>query len=163
VGIGRGSELFPLPDRAASYGVIVAPGVHVNTAQAYRDLSPRLTSESQQNKIFSFQTQTWDPGHEAAGNDFEPVVFQQHPALASLKKRLMRAGASAAMMTGSGSAVFGLFGTREDAARAAGKLGKASAFPISLVSRVRYREMWRRALEEHATGSLWPPQSRYAR
>jgi len=98
-----------------------------------------------------------------AGNDFEAVVFQQHPALAALKRRLMRAGASAAMMTGSGSALFGLFRTKEEAARAAGSLGKAGAFPISLVSRVRYREMWRRALEEHATGSLWPPQSRYAR
>src|ERR1035441_894487 len=60
VGIGRGSELFPLPDAPAQRGILVAPGIHVNTAQAYRDLSPRLTTELQQNKIFSFQSVTWD-------------------------------------------------------------------------------------------------------
>ncbi len=42
VGVGRGTELFPLPDAAAWPGLLVAPEVHVNTAQAYRDLSARL-------------------------------------------------------------------------------------------------------------------------
>src|SRR5437016_3402070 len=93
VGIGRGTELFPLPDAIAGPGVLVAPDVHVNTAQAYRDLSPRLTSESQQNKIFAFQSLTWDPNLGLAANDFEAVVFEQHRGLAALKKRLVRAGA----------------------------------------------------------------------
>ena len=163
VGIGRGGELFPLPDVPSLPGLVVAPDFHVNTAQAYRELSPRLTTESQQNKIDSFQTQTWAPGCAAAGNDFEAVVFQQHPALGVLKKRLVRAGASAAMMTGSGSALFGLFRTREEASRAVKSLGKVKTFPISMVSRARYRSMWRRALEQHITGRLWPPQSRYVR
>ena len=68
VGIGRGTELFPLPDMRAQHGLVVAPGIHVNTAQAYRDLSPRLTTELQQNKIFSFQSLTWDPGSLARGS-----------------------------------------------------------------------------------------------
>src|ERR1035441_7853801 len=89
VGIGRGSELFPLPDTPARRGILVAPGIHVNTAQAYRDLSPRLTTELQQNKIVSFQSVTWDTGSLAsARNDFETVVFEQHRKLATLKKRL---------------------------------------------------------------------------
>ncbi|MCU1236924.1 MAG: 4-diphosphocytidyl-2-C-methyl-D-erythritol kinase, partial [Candidatus Solibacter sp.] len=66
VGIGRGAELFPLPDSPSQPGLLIAPAIHVNTAQAYRDLSPRLTggltTELQQNKIFSFQSLTWDPG-----------------------------------------------------------------------------------------------------
>src|SRR4051794_15623347 len=104
VGIGRGTELYPLPDSPRREGIIVAPGVHVNTAQAYRDLSPRLTTELQQNKIDSFQTLTWDTTSLAsARNDFESVVFEQHPKLAGLKKQLVRAGASAALMSGSGS------------------------------------------------------------
>src|SRR5205807_1564122 len=105
----------------------------------------RLTTESQENKIFSFQTQTWGPECRPGENDFEAVVFEQHPALGVLKKKLMRAGASAAMMTGSGSALFGLFRTREGAARAIESLGKAAhpALPVSLVSRARYRQMWR--------------------
>jgi 4-diphosphocytidyl-2-C-methyl-D-erythritol kinase len=137
--------------------------VHVNTAQAYRDLSPRLTSESQQNKIFSFQSHTWDLADEAAaGNDFEIVVFEQHPRLGALKKKLMRVGASAAMMTGSGSAVFGLFNSTGEVSRAIQLLGnKETTFRISLIHRALYRSMWWRALEEHITRKTWPPRSRY--
>lgn len=163
-GIGRGTELFPLPDRPAQPGLVVAPGVHVSTADAYRRLSASLTTESQQNKMFSFQSQMWEPGgSEPAANDFEAVAFEQYRHLAALKKRLVRAGASMAMMTGSGSALFGLFRTREEVSRAVGQLGKEKVFRILLVSRPRYRWMWWRALEEHVTERIWPPQSRYAR
>jgi 4-diphosphocytidyl-2-C-methyl-D-erythritol kinase len=158
VGIGRGTELFPLPDAVARPGLLVAPEVHVNTAQAYRDLSPRLTTESQQNKIFSFQAHTWDLNSLAA-NDFEAVVFERHRALGVLKKRLVRAGADVAMMTGSGSALFGLFADRAGVSRALESVGEVRAFRISLVSGVRYRSMWRRALREHIKPNIWPPQS----
>ena len=162
-GIGRGSELFPLPDAPARQGILVAPGIHVNTAQAYRDLSPRLTTESQQNKIVSFQSVTRDTGSLAsARNDFETVVFEQHRKLATLKKRLVRAGATVALMTGSGSALFGLFADRNGVSRAIELLGEVQTFPISLVSRAQYRALWRRALKEHTTPGLWPLQSRYS-
>jgi 4-diphosphocytidyl-2-C-methyl-D-erythritol kinase len=167
VGIGRGTELFPLPDGPAQRGIVVAPGVHVNTAQAYRDLSPRLTTESQQNKIFSFQWHSWELVGEGsarpAENDFEAVVFGQHRRLATLKKRLIRAGASVAMMTGSGSALFGLFGAGDGISRALEMLREENPFRISLVSRARYRSLWWRALEPHVNQRLWPPQSQYAR
>ncbi|MEO8369064.1 MAG: 4-(cytidine 5'-diphospho)-2-C-methyl-D-erythritol kinase [Candidatus Solibacter sp.] len=167
VGIGRGTELFPLPDSPHREGLIVAPGVHVNTAQAYRDLSPRLTTELQQNKIFSFQAVTWDATWDSASlssarNDFESVVFEQHPKLARLKKQLERAGATAALMSGSGSALFGLFSDCNGINRATELLGDTQTFPISLVGRARYRAMWRRALKEHTTPGLWPPQSLYS-
>jgi len=163
-GIGRGTELFPLPDGAPKTGLLVAPGIHVSTVDAYRRLSPRLTSESEQNKIFSFQSQVWGRGDsQAAENDFETVVFEQHRRLAALKRKLLQGGAETAMLTGSGSAVFGLFPTSEQARRALKSLGKEEVFRISLVSRARYRSIWHRALEEHITGSIWPLQSRYAR
>jgi 4-diphosphocytidyl-2-C-methyl-D-erythritol kinase len=163
-GIGRGTELFPLPDVAARYGLLVAPGIHVNTAQAYRDLSPRLTTGLQRNKMVSFQSLTWGAGSLAGcGNDFEDVVFEQHPALAAIRKRLVRAGASPARMTGSGSAIFGLFENREAVRRAIGFVLETVSFPISLVSRARYRSMWRRSLAEHIRPEIWPPQSRYSR
>jgi 4-diphosphocytidyl-2-C-methyl-D-erythritol kinase len=164
VGIGRGTELFPLPDGPAQNALVVAPGVHVSTPQAYRDLSPRLTSESQQNKIFSFQSQVWSRGVESLPrNDFEEVVFPQHPSLAAIKKRLLRSGASVALMTGSGSALFGLYPDRNRISVALQSWGAEKAFPVSLVTRPRYRRMWWRALEQHITGRTWPPQSRYAR
>ena len=163
VGIGRGSEVFPLPDAPAQQGILVAPGIHVDTARAYRDLSPRLTTELQQNKIVSFQSVTWDTGSLASvRNDFESVVFEQHRKLATLKKRLVRAGATVALMTGSGSALFGLFPDGNRISRARELLGEVQTFPISLVGRARYRALWRRALKEHTTPGLWPLQSRYS-
>ena len=162
-GIGRGTELFPLPDMPPKQGVLVAPGLHVNTAQAYRDLSPHLTTELQQNKMVSFQSVAWDTRSLAsARNDFEAVVFEQHRKLATLKKRLVRAGATAALMTGSGSALFGLFPDRNGISRARELLGAVQTFPIWLVGRARYRALWRRALKEHTTPGLWPLQSRYS-
>ncbi len=166
VGIGRGSELFPLPDARAKNGLLVAPGIHVNTAQAYRDLSPRLTTELQQNKIFSFQSLTQsltsDMGSLAgARNDFEAVVFEQHPKLATLKRRLVRAGATPAMMSGSGSALFGLFRDRNAIFDAIEAMGEEKTFRISLVGRARYRAMWRRAMSEYTNSAVWPPQSVY--
>ncbi len=170
-GVGRGTELFPLPDSGARTGVLVAPPVHVSSADAYRSLSPRLTMESQQNKMVSFQSAVWTLGRALTGtgdlaagsNDFEIVVFEQHPQLKALKQRLLRLGARPAMMTGSGSAVFGLFATGAQAARAIERIKEDRVFPIRFVSRKQYRAAWRRRLREHVNQSLWPPQSQYAR
>jgi 4-diphosphocytidyl-2-C-methyl-D-erythritol kinase len=168
VGIGRGSELFPLPDGPPRAGLLVAPPVHVSTADAYRWLNPRLTVELQESKIFSFQSRVWDRGvPEDLCNDFEAVVFEQHRQLADLKRRLVLTGASPVLMSGSGSAIFGLFRGRAAArdALAAGKnpLPNERVFPFSLVSRARYRSLWWRALNEHIDQRTWPPRSRYAR
>jgi 4-diphosphocytidyl-2-C-methyl-D-erythritol kinase len=161
-GIGRGSEVFPLPDAPPRRGLLVAPPVHVSTPQAYSDLSPRLTTEFAQNKIFSFQSLASGGGVSAA-NDFEAVVFERHPRLALLKKRLVRAGAGDALMTGSGSALFGLFADRDGVSRALDQLRDEQVFRFSLVSRARYRRMWWQALESHMQPNSWPPESRYAR
>ena len=162
VGIGRGTELFPLPDGRPFAGLLVAPGLHVSTPAAYRALSPSLTSESQQNKIVSFQSQAWEvAGSGTPVNDFETVVLKQHEALAELKHRLAKCGAVQAMMTGSGSAVFGLFPSVALAAAALRSFGKENAVRISLVTRARYRSLWWRALAEHSSGKIWPPQTRY--
>ena len=164
VGIGRGTELFPLPDAPSRPGVLAVSDIHVSTAEAYRLLNSRLTSESEQNKIFSFQSLASAGGVSETGcNDFEAVVMEQYPRLALLKRRLERAGAAPALMSGSGSAVFGLFRTREQAFRARNALSGEKAIAISLVNRARYRAMWWRAVREHIDQKLWPPRSRYVR
>jgi len=167
VALGRGTELYPLPDSPACRGLLIAPSLPVSTAAAYRRLAPRLTTESQQNKIVSFQSQAWAEfgrGSPAQGvNDFETVVFEEFPQLARLKRRLVKLGANPAMMTGSGSALFGLFRTREQVTRAAKSFDDESVFPISLVSRARYRSLWWRTLRPHIEEKLWPPLSRSGR
>jgi 4-diphosphocytidyl-2-C-methyl-D-erythritol kinase len=161
-GIGRGTELFPLPDVRPLPGVIVAPHIHVSTAEAYRALSPRLTTESEENKIFSFQSHAWDAVVPSAfHNDFEAVVFEREPCLAALKRKLEAAGARPAMMSGSGSSLFGLFRDRDAVRRALGRFGEEKVFAISLVSRARYRSLWWRALAPHGVErAVWPPRSR---
>jgi 4-diphosphocytidyl-2-C-methyl-D-erythritol kinase len=175
VAVGRGTELYPLPDGPPRAGVVVAPEVHVSTSDAYRRLSAELTSESQQNKIVSFQSQAWQGSVGGAGkgvptsgeNDFESVVFRQHPALKAIKRRLEKLGARPAMMSGSGSAVFGLFQGREQVQRALPLVREAfreeRVFPITLVSRAKYRSEWWKRLRSHTRENQWPPQSRYAR
>jgi 4-diphosphocytidyl-2-C-methyl-D-erythritol kinase len=162
-GIGRGSELYPLPDLPELHGLLLTPGIHVSTPHAYRSLKRgRLTTELLQNKIDSFLAHVWSRSLAGGSNDFEEAVFRAIPRLASLKRKLIKAGASPAMMSGSGSALFGIFGARDLARRALDKLGEP-AVPITLVSRSRYQALWRRWLATHRIQSKWPLRSRYAR
>jgi len=119
VGLGRGEEVYPLADQPRRRLVLVAPEIFVSTAEAYRSLRKsraRLTAAERQLIINGFQVNivaseesgTLDPA-KLPINDFESVVFQQFPALKEWKNRLLEAGASVAMMSGSGSAVFGVF------------------------------------------------------
>jgi hypothetical protein len=69
-------------------------------------------------------------------------------------------------MTGSGSAIFAIFGSRPERDRAEAVLkGKYLVMPASLVGREAYRRLWRRQLSRHLGGdeNLWPLQSRYAK
>jgi 4-diphosphocytidyl-2-C-methyl-D-erythritol kinase len=169
LGLGRGTELYPLPERPAEPLILVAPAIHVSTAEAYAALGRRLTSDVEQNMIDSFQSRVWLGGAGSStvgpravlGNDFEGVVFDRHPELRTLKRKLLRLGARAAMMTGSGSALFGIFDSREDAARVLPSFGREQAFTVSMVSRARYRAMWARQMAAHCVGRIWPLRSRY--
>jgi 4-diphosphocytidyl-2-C-methyl-D-erythritol kinase len=80
-----------------------------------------------------------------------------------IKRKLARLGASPAMMSGSGSALFGLFGSSDDAARAARAFVDERVFRISLVSRRRYQAVWLGQLKDHVVANVWPPQSRYSK
>jgi 4-diphosphocytidyl-2-C-methyl-D-erythritol kinase len=167
VGLGRGTELYPLPDGPAAFGVVAAPGIHVSTAEAYRDLArPELTSDAAQSIISVFQSSVWDQGRspsESLGcNDFEAVVFKRYPRLKALKRQLERLGAAPAMLSGSGSALFGVFRDRGQARRARELLGKEQALPIRFVTRASYRARWWREMGVHLAEKVWPPQSRYA-
>jgi 4-diphosphocytidyl-2-C-methyl-D-erythritol kinase len=166
LGLGRGEELYPLPDLPATRGLLVVPNVHSSTAEAYRDLSPTLTSIRLQNKLVSFQGEVWRAAVDEVSvdeNDFEEVVFARHPELKRIKQRLCRLGAKPAAMTGSGSAIFGIFADSEKLNRARKSFPETTVFPISFLSRAQYRSAWRqalgRALDLHAQGNLWPPQS----
>src|SRR5262249_40667438 len=125
VGVGRGTELYPLPDGPGRPALLVAPGIHVSTADAYTALHRKLTIELPSSIINSFQAFTWrveclSPEFDSGcHNDFETAVFEQHPQLQRIKEKLLKLGARPALMSGSGSTIFGVFGDRLQRDRAA--------------------------------------------
>ncbi len=143
--MGRGEELYPLEDVRSRHVLVVSPDVHVSTADAYRALSARLTPESIHPKLLGFQAGLWRG--ETGANDFEEVVFEQHPRLKAIRNRLLRAGAATARMTGSGSSVFGVFPGKPELEAAVGLFRTERVFRVRFVTRAAYREMWRRRLE----------------
>jgi 4-diphosphocytidyl-2C-methyl-D-erythritol kinase len=101
-----------------------------------------------------------------SSNDFQPAIVEQHPQLKALPGRLKRFGAQHALMTGSGSAFFAVFGSREARDQALQRWRRdrrnAPAAAAEIVSQRRYQALWRRQLGDHVTGEpVWPPQSRY--
>ncbi len=100
---------------------------------------------------------------EFCSNDFEAAVFRQYPRLGVIKRKLKQFGARPALMSGSGSSVYGVFGSAEKVQQAQAAFPGEKVFPISFVSRARYYAAWRQQLSEHIQGREWPPHSRYAR
>jgi 4-diphosphocytidyl-2-C-methyl-D-erythritol kinase len=151
LGLGRGAELYPLPDLPPSPLVIVASGIHVSTAEAYRALNRTLTIDSSSPILREFQTIAWALDGSRLDqlpltNDFEEAVFGTHPALAGYIRKLRRLGARPALMTGSGSALFGVFASAAKATAAAAAFPDGTAQVARFVSRNRYRTAWMRAL-----------------
>jgi 4-diphosphocytidyl-2-C-methyl-D-erythritol kinase len=172
VGLGRGTELYPLPDIASKPAVLITPGTHVSTKEAYAQLGRELTIDPFAPTMNSFQSVAWrianaSPAEDSGGiNDFESVVFGVHPQLKSIKGKLLKLGARPALMSGSGSSLFGIFPSRELRDRAVESFRKDFAkdkvYSITLVSRSRYRALWRRQLAAPMDSKVWPPQDRYA-
>jgi 4-diphosphocytidyl-2-C-methyl-D-erythritol kinase len=79
-------------------------------------------------------------------NDFERVVFPKHPDLRDVKRVLEREGARYASLSGSGSALYGLFASAEAAANAAAKLNK-SGIPAQATTTLTRAEYWQRMFE----------------
>ena len=111
------------------YGVLVCPKIHVNTAWAYAawDAENPLFSLTEGGKAGRNNRSSYQCFYGM--NDFESVVFAANPELAELKALLIQEGADMAGMSGSGSALFGLFREQKRAAQAAESLRKAEGSP----------------------------------
>ncbi len=114
LGLGRGDDIYPLADLPTVHVVILRPGFGVATADAYSwfDEESRRIKEPAPRPYPA----GWPPWAATLRNDLEAPVVRHHPAIARIRQSLLDSGANFAAMSGSGSAVFGLF-DRADAAR----------------------------------------------
>ncbi len=184
LGVGRGEQVYPLPDFPATACVLVTPEIGVSTPKAFAEWdrlcgaraparedrwSHKLTVSSPSDRMVelghglsawlsglysSAPSELVERGGRAGNpllrldragieNDFEQVVFPEYPKLGEAKRALVRAGAEYASMSGSGSTLYGLFGSRQAAASAVSKLRKTGWAAQATVTLTR-AAYWRR-------------------
>ena len=150
-GRGRGDELEPLPDVPRMSVVVVRPEVGVSTRDAYGwfDAAPPAAPTGLLD--VPADPEGWSRAWPLCGNDLQPPVEARHPEIADAVACLRAAGADLASMSGSGSAVFGLFAEAESARQA------ASGWPPgwrAWVTHTLSSDAYRRATE------VWGPSRR---
>lgn len=103
---GRGERLESIALDLSPYKIVlVNPQIHINTGWAFSQIRPSAERSPLKENV-SLPVEEWK---DKLTNDFEEVVFVQHPQINQCKDDLYKAGAVYAAMTGSGSTVFGLF------------------------------------------------------
>jgi 4-diphosphocytidyl-2-C-methyl-D-erythritol kinase len=127
LGLGRGEEIYPLVDLPVHWVVIVRPPYGVSTAEAYAWYDEDRAAGIRESRELQILPVPWPTRAAQMINDLEPPVVRRHPEIAGLKLALRDAGAVAAAMSGSGSAVFGLFRGRAAAARTIRPLSRGGA------------------------------------
>lgn len=88
--------------------VLVVDPIHISTAEAYSGIKITNRKVPGPEEVISQPIETW---RALMVNDFEPHIFAKYPVLKNIKEKLYTLGASYASMTGSGSAVYGIFST----------------------------------------------------
>ena len=140
LGLGRGEEIYPLVDLPPHWIVIIRPPFGVSTAEAYSWYDEDRTAGVKEPRELQILPVPWPSRAAQMINDLEPPVVRRHPEINALKAALREAGAVAAAMSGSGSAVFGLFRSRPAALRAVKPLdrGGTRAFLTRTLTRAEY-------------------------
>lgn len=116
---GRGEVMEDIAVALNGYSIVIAhPGVTVNTGWAYKELAAsRVTNKWSPENLPSLKQVIKEPvvkWEELLENDFEKIVFPFYPVIEQLKNELYKRGALYAGMSGSGSAVFGIFEDKMD-------------------------------------------------
>jgi 4-diphosphocytidyl-2-C-methyl-D-erythritol kinase len=142
LGAGRGEKITRLPDPPSEHLVVIFPGIHVSTAEAYRSLSLGLTSSIGTHRIQRLcgQAQKRKSCVAEIFNDFEASILSAYPPIMEARNFLKARGAEATLLSGSGSSVFGFFSDEESAFAAARAAARETwrVFPARTLSRAEY-------------------------
>ena len=174
LGVGRGEQVYPLEDLPAMACVVVTPEAGVSTPKAFAEWDRSggtgageltLPAPSDRMNELGRGLSAW-LGTSSSGapfrrgrreipllelvragikNDFEQVVFPEYPELSEVKNALVRAGAKYASLSGSGSALYGLFASKEAARAGVAKLQKQGWSARATVTLTRW-EYWKKFL-----------------
>jgi 4-diphosphocytidyl-2-C-methyl-D-erythritol kinase len=144
IGRGRGEILEPVKNSIRFYVLMVYPGFAVPTASVYGNLKLKLTKRENNISIlknFLLQSEfarlgaTWS-------NDLELFVFKEYPGLSGIKKEMLALGAKGALLSGSGSTVFGIFDNPETANSAHARLDRGKFMLFLAESVVNLSELY---------------------
>jgi 4-diphosphocytidyl-2-C-methyl-D-erythritol kinase len=106
LGQGRGERLEPLPLDLSAYSfLLIHPGIHISTAEAFSHCRPDDSGPS----LTLLITRPVAEWRNTIVNDFEAALFAEYPVLGEIKQSLYDRGALYAAMTGSGASLFGIF------------------------------------------------------
>lgn len=146
LGLGLGTDMYPIEDLSRKELLVVTPNVSVSTAKAYNALNAsRLTKKRVVSILTSsrLSEEITDSFQSLLHNDFEPVIFRLEPEIERVKKALIESGSNGALMCGSGASVFGIFDREETRKRAIEKLSGEKSwrmFVCSTIGRKEYLE-----------------------
>lgn len=147
LGIGRGEEVFPLAHQVDVPIVLILPDFAISTAAAYGELILTKRKSSLKLQNFASSSLSGENGLPELTNDLEAATKEHLSSIKEFKKSLTHLGAVVALMSGSGSAVFGIFddgAAAESAARSLAERGTRAIATRTLTAKT-YRE---RRLEE---------------
>jgi len=123
---GRGEAVTPVPVTGTRWIVLVHPGFPIETRWAYQRLArTRATVQPLSDglrRLSEAQSVSWEEVLPLMENDFEAALAASHPELRAIEDQLLKSGAERALVSGSGSTVFGVFRDRATAER-----GRATA------------------------------------
>jgi 4-diphosphocytidyl-2-C-methyl-D-erythritol kinase len=144
IGRGRGEILEPVKNSIRFYVLMVYPGFAVPTASVYGNLKLKLTKRENNISIlknFLLQSEFAQLG-ATWSNDLELFVFKEYPGLSGIKKEMLALGAKGALLSGSGSTVFGIFDNPETANSAHARLDRGKFMLFLAESVVSLSELY---------------------
>jgi 4-diphosphocytidyl-2-C-methyl-D-erythritol kinase len=142
LGLDRGDNIIPLTDLDTVSCILALPSFSILTAQVYSQFRSSLTSEDKDSKIIQFLE---DRKFDLLENRLEETIFSLYPQLKAIRSLLRRQGSELSLVSGTGSAVFGLFRDRGEAEKCLAELKKS--YP-SLLLNTLSREQYQRGISD---------------
>ncbi len=132
IATGIGEHLSPYHGLEPLHMILVCPKIAVSTFEVYKKLNLGLTKCKKQLKNFLFNEPVFDVTQHLC-NDLETVTVPIFPIISDIKNELIRLGAAAALMSGSGPAIFGIYADAREARRACDRLAQHDDRRVHLV------------------------------